>query len=128
MALVGRVGVLTRLGAIWCVDLWRNIRSRWDCFLCFIRYVVGNSSKISLWHDLWNGETTLKERYYNLFLIARDRDAMVADFKSLEIVFFFNWNPLFIQVVCDCEIESMAQLSHDIYATKIHHGEEDKLG
>lgn len=26
MALVGRVGVLTRLGAIWCVDLWRNIR------------------------------------------------------------------------------------------------------
>lgn len=26
MALVGRVGVLMRLGAIWCVDLWRNIR------------------------------------------------------------------------------------------------------
>ena len=42
--------------------------------------IVGNSSKISLWHDLWNGETTLKERYYNLFLIARDRDAKVADF------------------------------------------------
>jgi len=51
----------------------------------------------------------------------------------MEIVFFvffyfFNWNPLFIQVVCDCEIESVAQLLHDIYATKIHHGGVDKLG
>lgn len=45
----------------------------------------------------------------------------------MEIV-FVNWNPLFIRVVCDCEMISMAQLLHDIYTTKIHHGEVDKLG
>lgn len=61
------------------MNLWKDIRNVRDCFLCFIRYVVDDGSKIRFWHDLWNGETPLKERYSHLFLIARDKDAKVAD-------------------------------------------------
>ena len=43
------------------------------------RYDVGDGTRVRFWHDLWQGETTLKDRYPTLFLIARDRGATVAD-------------------------------------------------
>jgi hypothetical protein len=39
----------------------------------------------------------------------------------------FYWNPLFIRKVHNWELESMTQLLHDVYATKIRGGETDQV-
>jgi len=69
----------------------------WDNFECFIIYDVSDGSKIHLGHDLWNGYTTLKEIYPNLFLITRDTEPRVADYIKFGNDQFY-WNLLFISV------------------------------
>ena len=69
----------------------------WDNFECFIIYSVSDGSKIHLWHDLWNGQTSLKERYPNLFLITRETEHIVADYIKFGNDQFY-WNLLFISV------------------------------
>ena len=61
------------------VSLWKYFRREWDPFIRLICYDVGKDYRVRFWHDLWQGETTLKDRYPTLFLIARDRGATVAD-------------------------------------------------
>jgi hypothetical protein len=36
---------------------------------------VGDSSKVSFWHDLWCGDMTLKEAFPKLYGIAYAKDA-----------------------------------------------------
>lgn len=88
----------------------------------FIRYAVGNSFKICFHHDLWNWDTTLKDGN----LIDGGIDAKVADYLEY-INGCFYWNPLFIRALHDWELECMAQLLVDIYATRICRGGVNKL-
>lgn len=55
-------------------------RKRWDSFLGCNRNVIDDGFRIGYWQDLWNGDTILIEIYSSLFLIAKDRDTMVADY------------------------------------------------
>jgi hypothetical protein len=66
------------------VGVWKNIRKGWDSFSRFTRFIVGDGSKISFWHDLWCGDTTLKVAFPTLFGIARVKDACVVD--NMEIL------------------------------------------
>ena len=34
------------------VGLWKNIRKGWETFKGFTRFVVGDGTRISFWHDL----------------------------------------------------------------------------
>jgi hypothetical protein len=61
------------------VGVWKNIRKGWDSFPHYTRFVVGDGSKISFWHDLWCGDIALKVAFPALFDIARLKDAVVAD-------------------------------------------------
>jgi hypothetical protein len=91
-----RVVVDSKYGSIrggWCsrkpsgafgVGVWKNIRKGWISFSRFTRFVVGDDSKISFWHDLWRGDTTLKEAFPALFGIACLKDAVVAN--NLELL------------------------------------------
>lgn len=45
--------------------------------MSFLRYDVGDGTKLRFWHDLWQGETLLKERFPNLCLLERDSEATV---------------------------------------------------
>jgi hypothetical protein len=37
------------------VGLWKFIRKGWENFSKFLRYEVGDGSRIRFWHDLWCG-------------------------------------------------------------------------
>ena len=73
--------------------------------------IVSNSSfdlmlamelKVRFWHDLWQGETSFKDRYPTLYQIVLNGDAMIADYLE-----FGNgqlhWNLLFHQALQDWE-------------------------
>jgi hypothetical protein len=86
-----RVAVDSKYGSLrggWCsrefagafgVGLWKYIRKGWETFSRFLRYEVGDGSRTRFWHDLWCGDTVLKEVFPDLFGIARVKDASVAD-------------------------------------------------
>jgi hypothetical protein len=59
------------------VGLWKYIRGGWNSFVGFLRYDVGDGTKLRFWHDLWQGETLLKERFPNLCFLERDSEATV---------------------------------------------------
>lgn len=48
-------------------------QTSWDGFFKFVRFDVGNGSRICFQHNIQNGDTMLKEKDPELFLIARDR-------------------------------------------------------
>lgn len=76
-------------------------------------------------HNLWNGDP-MNERYANLFLISRNREARVSDHIKFRNDCFY-WNPILIRALHDWKVESMAQLLEDLYAIQFRHGEVDKL-
>ena len=48
-------------------------QASWDGFFKFVRFDVRNGSRICFQHNIQNGDTMLKEKDPELFLIARDR-------------------------------------------------------
>ena len=65
-----------------------------------------------------DGESPLLERYPNLFQIAKDTNAKLANCLEFRNA-CRSWNPISIQPVNDWELKSMAQLLNELYATKI---------
>ncbi len=61
------------------VSLWKHISKGWDHFSKYVRFEVGEGRQLRFWHDLWCGETILREAYPDLYRIARDKDALVAN-------------------------------------------------
>jgi hypothetical protein len=55
------------------VGVWKFIRRGWKTFSKFVKYVVGEKSKVSFWHDVWCGNQQLKISYPDLFSIARSK-------------------------------------------------------
>jgi hypothetical protein len=53
-------------------------------FLGFSRFEVGDGARTEFWHDLWFGDTVLKEAFPVLFGIARAKDTFVAN--NLELL------------------------------------------
>jgi hypothetical protein len=62
------------------VGLWKGIRRGWDRFTPFISFSEGNGARVKFWSDLWCGDSTLKGAFPDLFSIAADREAAVADY------------------------------------------------
>ncbi len=66
------------------MSLWKHIRAGWDGFLKHISYKVGDGSRIKFWHDIWCGDLPLRQKFPDLFHIARAPEAMVADHFRLQ--------------------------------------------
>ena len=49
---------------IWC--LWKFIRSGWLNFSKFLRYDVGDGTRVKFWDDVWCRDRPLKEAFPNL--------------------------------------------------------------
>ena len=62
-------------------SLWRYIFKCWESFLPFFYFKVGDGASISFWHNQWSGEGLLKDLFPNLYALAQDREASVADFR-----------------------------------------------
>jgi len=107
-------------------SLWRNIRNGWGSFSTFLSYKVGDGSHISFWHDIWCGIKLLKHSFTELYSIARNKEASVSNYLDLSSS-FIHWNPSFIRVAHDWELESFDSFFSLLYSSKTHPGELDNL-
>jgi hypothetical protein len=108
------------------VGVWKNIKKGWDSFSSYTRFVVGDGTKISFWHDLWCGDMTLKIAFPALFGIVRVEDASVAD--NLEVLGGSNqWNMSFTREAHNWEVDVFASFLQALHLVKVRRGSEDKL-
>jgi hypothetical protein len=53
------------------VGLWKNIRKGCETFYGFARFEVGDGVKKFFWHDIWCGDTVLKEVFPDSLVLLR---------------------------------------------------------
>jgi hypothetical protein len=70
----------------------------WGIFSNFVFFKVGDGYCIRLWHDVWCGEDALKSSILELYVIARDKEALVSDYLESSRT-SINWNPSFIKEI-----------------------------
>ena len=113
------------LGA-YSVCLWKFIRSGWLNFSKFLRYDVGDGTRVKFWDDVWCRDRPLKEAFPDLYNISRTRDASVS-----EVLCYANgsifWDLQFRRLVNDQELQSLDSCMVLIYSTKVRGVGSDKL-
>ena len=96
-------------------SLWKEIRKEWLVFSQNAVFALGDGRRINFWSDVWCGVEALCNRFPNLFNIATNKEAKVADiWESRE----GNgcWSPTFLRSLNDWELEKMTsflQILHD---------------
>lgn len=60
---------------------------------------MGVGRRVCFWHDVWCGEVTVGERFPELYRIARDKDALVANYLGV-VDGMVHWNPV-------CEVQDL---------------------
>ncbi|XP_030958853.1 uncharacterized protein LOC115980776 [Quercus lobata] len=108
------------------VCLWKFIRSGWGNFSKFIRYEVGDGTRVKFWDDVWYRDRPLKEAFLDLYNISKTRDASVS-----EVMCFVNgrvsWDIQFHRLVNDQESQSLDSFMVLIYSTKVRGVGSDNL-
>jgi hypothetical protein len=133
-----RVAVDSKFGSLcggWCsreiagafgVGLWKFIRKGWETFSKFLRFEVGDGSRTRFWHDLWCGDTVLKEVFSDLFGIARVKDASVAD--NMEILGgSIQWNVSFVREAHDWKVDAFTSFFQVLDSTRVNRDRADCL-
>jgi hypothetical protein len=117
------------------VGLWKGIRKGWDRFSHSISFSVGNGARVQFWSDVWCGDSTLKGAFPDLFSIAADKEAAVADYLMIRNG-NIHWEVTFERNLQDWEIESLTSFLDRIYSASINDSgidqmcwqQDDKLG
>jgi hypothetical protein len=99
------------------------MRRRWEVLSKFVRYEVGDGSKVRFWHDLWCEDQPLKISYPDLLNIACCKYAWVADFMQFQNRYFY-WNIFFTRPVHDWEVEVVSYFFELLYSQGVRQGVE----
>jgi hypothetical protein len=98
----------------------------WEKFLGLSRFEVGDGPRTKFWHDMWCGDTVLKEAFPVLFGIARAKDASVAD--NLDLLGGSNqWSVSFSRKVHDWEVDVFASFFQVLHSVNVRRDSKDKL-
>ena len=62
--------------------LWKGIMLGLVEFRRWVRFKVGDGSRVRFWTDIWCGDQSLESRFPRLFGLAGNKDALVADFME----------------------------------------------
>jgi hypothetical protein len=108
------------------VSLWKFIRQGWGNFLQHLRFDAGNGVSIRFWHDVWCGEAALKESFPDLFRLARNKEALVAQYMQVHNA-STHWELDFIRPVQDWEMESLSSFLNLLYSVQVQSNNNDKL-
>ena len=86
------------------MSLWKHIKRGWDVFSSFASVKVGVGPCTRFWHNMWCGDRPMKEYFLELFCLARNRDALVSDLRTVsnEVV---HWDINLIRLVHDWELD-----------------------
>ena len=60
-----------------------------EVFWKWIHFQVGNGDKVKFWTNIWRGEVVFKDRFPQLYRLALDQDANVANYLVRGIGGFF---------------------------------------
>ena len=97
-------------GSPWClwgVSLWKYDQKVWDSFSHFIKFEVADDGyDIKFWTDVWCGDSTLKFSFPELYCIAWNQDAFVADLLQSRNG-LICWELNFNQAIQDWELECL---------------------
>jgi hypothetical protein len=96
------------------VSLWKTISKDWSSFKRF-SFDVGDGSRVSFWHDVWCGDSNLKETFPTLFAIACNPTASVADILRVHNG-TTHWDLTFTRYIQDWESDAMMNLLEILYA------------
>jgi hypothetical protein len=93
----------------------------WQNFRRFFKFDPGESSKIRFWDDVRCGDRALKEVFLGLYIIARLKEASIADNVERSNG-SIQWNIQFTLLIHDWEVEELASFYRYIYACKLREG------
>ena len=75
------MSLLERLG-LGYGKILRGVRG-WRNFSSYVRFEVGDGSKIRFWHGMWREDMALEEAFLDLFGIACAKEAFVASYLEI---------------------------------------------
>ena len=108
------------------VGLWKFIHSGWDKFSRMLKFEVGDGSRIRFWPNVWCIDGSLKDVYPELFCLARDKNACVAD-NFQQLGDSIHWEVTFSWLTQDWELESFLSFLELLYVVPITGIGEDKV-
>lgn len=88
---------------VYGVGFWKSIQLVWGDFVKNKKVKVGDGANIYFWYDTWCVDSALKYIYPNLFRIARDKKAAVAESYKISNN-MLQWNVDFNRDVQDWEV------------------------
>ena len=103
------------MSGTYAICLWKFIRSGWWNFSKFIRYEVGDGTRVKFWDNVWRRDCPLKEAFLDLYNISRTRDASVSEVIQFRCL------------VNDQESQSLDSFMVLIYSTKVRGVGSDNL-
>ncbi|XP_019054585.1 PREDICTED: probable inactive ATP-dependent zinc metalloprotease FTSHI 5, chloroplastic [Nelumbo nucifera] len=79
-------------------SVWKGIEKSYSAFSKEIKFVVGRGTRVTFWLDHWCGNNMLKDDFQELFAIAANKEAKVAEYVQSQNghiplkVSFFIWD------------------------------------
>ena len=104
-------------------SVWKEIRKEWDIVFPYVVFSLGNGNRLRFWKDAWCGEEALCVSFPSLYVLAKNKEALVADLwdSAREEG---GWTPHFIRSFSDWELDEILSLLNTIQGKQIIENQE----